>query len=125
MRYRLGLAQALLGSPELLLLDEPTTGLDPVHVREVRGAIAKCAERGVTVVLSSHLLSEVEQVCSHVAVMRRGRLVAYGAVADLVERRSAVRPDVDEPGHSLEEAYMSLVDRGAEVDPVRARESTT
>jgi ABC-2 type transport system ATP-binding protein len=102
MRYRLGLAQALLGSPELLLLDEPTTGLDPVHVSEVRRAIADCASAGTTVVLSSHQLAEVEQVCTHTAIMRRGRLVAAGPVDELVGERG-----------SLEEAYLSLLGSGA------------
>jgi ABC-type multidrug transport system ATPase subunit len=123
MRYRLGLAQALLGSPELLLLDEPTTGLDPAHVREVREAIANCAARGVTVVLSSHLLSEVEQICSHVAIMQRGQLIAYGAVADVLGRRA------DDAGsghsHSLEEAYLSLVDQAAGARRSEVRERAT
>jgi ABC-2 type transport system ATP-binding protein len=98
MRYRLGLAQALLGAPDLLLLDEPTTGLDPAHIREVRDAIRSAAARGTTVVFSSHLLSEVEQTCTHAAVMRRGTLIAAGSVADLVGTAG-----------SLEEAYLTLV----------------
>lgn len=102
MRYRLGLAQALLGAPDLLLLDEPTTGLDPAHVREVRQAIAGCAAAGATVVLSSHLLSEVEQVCTHAAIMRRGRLVASGAVDDLIGERAALRLDVDDSRRAAE-----------------------
>jgi ABC-2 type transport system ATP-binding protein len=97
MRYRLGLAQALLGTPDLLLLDEPTTGLDPAHVREVRAAIAGVAARGGTVLLSSHLLAEVEEVCTHAAFMREGRLVATGSVAAL--RGGAC---------SLEAAYLAL-----------------
>jgi ABC-2 type transport system ATP-binding protein len=98
MRYRLGLAQALLGSPDLLLLDEPTIGLDPAHVREVRRAIAECAERGTTVVLSSHILPEVEEVCSHAAILQRGRLVAFGAVGELIGEED-----------SLADAYLGLV----------------
>jgi len=101
MRYRLGLAQALLGRPELLILDEPTTGLDPAHVREIRRAIAEAAERGSTVLLSSHQLSEVEQVCTHAAVMRRGRLVASGAVADLIGVADVVALDVARPDDVL------------------------
>jgi ABC-2 type transport system ATP-binding protein len=95
------LAQALLGAPELLLLDEPTTGLDPAHIREVRDAIAATAADGTTVVFSSHLLSEVEQICTHAAVMQRGRLVASGAVSELIGG-SGVR--------SLEDVYLTLVD---------------
>jgi ABC-2 type transport system ATP-binding protein len=97
MRYRLGFAQALLGKPELLLLDEPTSGLDPGHAREVRQAIAAAAAAGTTVLFSSHLLSEVEQVCTHAAVMRSGRAIAFGEVAAL------------RAGHeSLEQAYLAL-----------------
>jgi ABC-2 type transport system ATP-binding protein len=84
MRYRLGLAQALLGRPDLLILDEPTTGLDPAHILEIRRAITEAAALGSTVLLSSHVLSEVEELCTHTAVMRRGRLVAFGPVADLI-----------------------------------------
>jgi ABC-2 type transport system ATP-binding protein len=101
MRYRLGLAQALLGEPELLLLDEPTTGLDPAHVAETRTAIAAAAERGATVLLSSHQLAEIERVCTHAAVMRGGRLIAYGSVAEL-------RGEHD----SLDDAYLALVAAG-------------
>jgi ABC-2 type transport system ATP-binding protein len=102
MRYRLGLAQALLGTPDLLLLDEPTTGLDPAHIREVRDAIASAAVHGATVVFSSHLLSEVEHICTHAAVMRRGRLVASGPVPDLVGSTATVRIDVDDPARARE-----------------------
>jgi ABC-2 type transport system ATP-binding protein len=102
MRYRLGMAQALLGRPDLLILDEPTTGLDPAHIREVRRAIHEAAAHGSTVLLSSHLLPEVEQVCTHAAVMRRGRLVASGSVAELIGVADVVaievaRPDDAEP----------------------------
>jgi ABC-2 type transport system ATP-binding protein len=97
MRYRLGLAQALLGQPDLLILDEPTTGLDPAHIREVRRAIADAAEHGSTVLLSSHLLSEVELVCTHAAVMRRGRLVAAGSVPELIGAADTIELTVPRP----------------------------
>jgi ABC-2 type transport system ATP-binding protein len=98
MRYRLGLAQALLGEPELLLLDEPTTGLDPAHVVEIRAAIAAAAARGATVLFSSHQLSEIERVCTHAAVMRGGRLISFGSVAGLRGAHA-----------SLDAAYLDLV----------------
>jgi ABC-2 type transport system ATP-binding protein len=83
MRQRLALAAALLQPRELLLLDEPTNGLDPQGTREVRALVRSLADEGATVFLSSHLLSEIEQVCSHVGVMRGGRLVAEGTLAEL------------------------------------------
>ena len=83
MKQRLGLAAALLRPRDLLILDEPTNGLDPQGTREVRSLIRSLAEGGTTVFVSSHLLSEIEQMCSHVAVMRSGRLVAQGALDEL------------------------------------------
>jgi ABC-2 type transport system ATP-binding protein len=87
MRQRLGIAAALLQPRELLVLDEPTNGLDPQGTREVRSLIAELAGGGVTVFLSTHLLSEVEQLCSHVGVMSVGRLVWQGRLADLRAQR--------------------------------------
>jgi ABC-2 type transport system ATP-binding protein len=80
MRQRLAIAAALLAPRDLLVLDEPTNGLDPQGTREVRHLVASLAADGTTVLVSSHLLAEVEQVCSHVGVMREGRLVAQGTV---------------------------------------------
>ncbi|MCA4134206.1 ABC transporter ATP-binding protein [Arthrobacter sp. M4] len=89
MKQRLGIANALLSPRELLVLDEPTNGLDPQGTREVRHLIRSLAAGGTTVFVSSHLLAEVEQICSHVAVMRTGRLVAQGTLAEL--RRNGAR----------------------------------
>ena len=96
MRQRLALAQALLGDPELVILDEPTNGLDPAQMREVREAIRALAAEDVTVLLSSHLLAEVEQICTSAAVMDRGRLVFAGPVANLLGRSTSVRFEVDD-----------------------------
>ena len=96
MRQRLGIARALLGAPEVLILDEPTNGLDPGEMRDVRELLRRLADRGVTVLLSSHLLSEVEQICSHAVVMDRGKLVAMGAVADLVQASTSAYFEVDD-----------------------------
>jgi len=76
MRQRLGLARVLLGRPEVLVLDEPTNGLDPGEMREVRQLVHRVAEAGATVLFSSHVLAEVEQTCSHAVVMDKGKLVA-------------------------------------------------
>ena len=83
MKQRLAIAAGLLQPRELIILDEPTNGLDPQGTREVRGLIRQIAAEGTTVFVSSHLLAEVEQVCSHVGVMRTGRLVFQGPLAEL------------------------------------------
>jgi ABC-2 type transport system ATP-binding protein len=91
MKQRLGIAFTLLGDPELVFLDEPTNGLDPAGVAEVRDLIRRLGADGRTVVLSSHLLYEVEQVCDRVAILSRGRLIVQGSVRDLVRRQGTVR----------------------------------
>jgi ABC-2 type transport system ATP-binding protein len=96
MKQRLGFARLLLGRPELLVLDEPTNGLDPGEIREIRELISRLSGQGATVLLSSHHLSEVEQVCSHVLVMNRGRLVADGTVSDLIGSAGSVYVEVDD-----------------------------
>jgi ABC-2 type transport system ATP-binding protein len=86
MRQRLGIAAALLRRPRLLLLDEPATGLDPGGMRDMRELIRDLAARGITVLLSSHLLVEVEELCNRVAIVRRGRVVYEGALSELRDR---------------------------------------
>jgi ABC-2 type transport system ATP-binding protein len=83
MRQRLGIAGALLRSPRLLLLDEPATGLDPAGMRDMRELVRRLALEGITVMLSSHLLAEVEELCNRVAIIRRGRIVYEGSLAEL------------------------------------------
>ena len=83
MVQRLGVAAALMRSPRLLVLDEPTNGLDPAGIRDMRALISRLASTGITVLLSSHNMLEVEEVCGHVAIMRRGRLAFDGSMAEL------------------------------------------
>jgi ABC-2 type transport system ATP-binding protein len=83
MRQRLGVARALLGDPELLILDEPTNGLDPAGIREFRQMIRGFIDEGRTVLLSSHLLDEVERICDHVAIVDHGRVLIQGSIAEL------------------------------------------
>jgi len=97
MRQRLGLAGALLGDPELLILDEPANGLDPAGVHWLRGFLRRFAEQGRTVLVSSHVLAEVAQTVDQVVIIDRGRLLATGPLADLTER-----------GRTLEEVYLEL-----------------
>ena len=106
MRQRLGIAQAMLGLPDILMLDEPTNGLDPPQIREMREVLQNYAASGRTVIVSSHLLSEVEQTCSHVVVMHRGELIAQSTVSELLHGRSGLR---------LEDVFMELVGEGHQV----------
>ncbi|HEX5369283.1 MAG TPA: ABC transporter ATP-binding protein, partial [Dehalococcoidia bacterium] len=101
MQQRLALAQALLKKPDLLVLDEPTVGLDPQEMREIRSLIRGFASAGATVLLSSHILAEVEQVCTHAAVLDRGRLVAAGSVADLTASAASVYVEVDDTARTI------------------------
>jgi ABC-2 type transport system ATP-binding protein len=83
MRQKVSIAQALLNSPALLLLDEPTSGLDPIGIKEVRDIILDMQQRGATIFINSHLLSEVERTCSRVAIINKGRIVKSGNKEDL------------------------------------------
>ncbi|AXE79522.1 ABC transporter ATP-binding protein [Streptomyces atratus] len=107
MKQRLGLAAALLQPRRLLVLDEPTNGLDPQGMREIRALVRELAAEGTTVFLSSHLLDEIEQVCTHAAVMARGRLITQGPVADLAAgargRLAVTTPDPGEAARVLKE----------------------
>ncbi|MEV0602674.1 ABC transporter ATP-binding protein [Streptomyces sp. NPDC050315] len=111
MKQRLGLAAALLRPRELLVLDEPTNGLDPQGMREIRGLVRELAADGTTVFLSSHLLDEIEQVCTHAAVMSRGRLIAQGTVAELAAgargRLAVTTPDTADAARVLKEHGLS------------------
>ncbi|MEW6459141.1 MAG: ABC transporter ATP-binding protein [Bacillota bacterium] len=109
MQQRLGLAAVLLAKPRLVFLDEPTSALDPVGRRDVRQLIRELREQGVTVFLNSHLLSEVEQVCSRVAVIKDGRVVAEGELPALLHKGLEVRIEVDEVNEALLEGLRPFV----------------
>src|ERR1700748_2979056 len=105
MKQRLGIAASLLPGPELLILDEPTNGLDPGGIVEMRGLIRSFADDGITVLVSSHLISEIEQVCDHIVMIRGGRLVHQGPVAELAAGR---RPDiVGAPQHAADLSHLA------------------
>jgi ABC-2 type transport system ATP-binding protein len=112
MKQRLGMAAALMRSPRLLLLDEPTNGLDPEGIREFRALVRDLAAQDVTILLSSHLLGEVEQICDRVTVLLGGRLVAEARPAALSEQRTyrvvVVPEDLSRAAHSLD---GSVIDR--------------
>ncbi len=115
MRQRLGIARALLGAPELLVLDEPTNGLDPQGMREVRHLLRRLADDGVTVFVSSHLLTEVEAMCDKVGVLSSGRLVAEGAPGSLRKASGSVVYEVDD-GEAALGVLRSLEGVGVEDD---------
>lgn len=129
MRQRLGLAMALIRAPRLLVLDEPTNGLDPQGIREIRDLLRELNEEGTTVLLSSHLLAEVEQLCTHVGVMDQGRLVLQAGIADLFAPTGRVcltTPDADRAaalldGHIEERDGDRLLIRYADPAELNAR----
>jgi ABC-2 type transport system ATP-binding protein len=113
MKQRLAIAATLLNSPDLLILDEPTNGLDPAGIRDIRDMIRSLGEGGVTVLLSSHILAEVQQVCDSVSIIGNGRLLAAGRVSELVGAgaASATRVGVADPAlaaRHLEEAGFTV-----------------
>ncbi len=108
MKQRLGIGWTLLHNPELLVLDEPTNGLDPAGMLEVRHLILELAAEGKTIFISSHLLNEIEQVCDRVAIIQRGRLIAEGWVDELVNRDPRLLVRIDQPARArdvLREAF--------------------
>jgi ABC-2 type transport system ATP-binding protein len=131
MQQRLGLAQARIGGPRLLLLDEPTSALDPAGRRDVRALLEGLRERGVAVLLNSHLLSEVELVCDRVAIIARGELVASGTPAELataggveVETAAGRRVLPDARREDVPRIVRELVAAGEDVYEVRVVTST-
>jgi len=136
MARRVGLAQALINDPDLLILDEPTSGLDPLGCRQMKDLLRTLARRGKTIVLTSHLLADVEDVCDRVAILYNGRPCAEGAIADLLEERRRVRitlpaddaaavarvleaaraalgaePETDHPRKDLETFFLEVIAR--------------
>lgn len=109
MRQKLAIACGLLHRPAALLLDEPLTGLDPVGMRRMRGTIVARAREGAAVIVSSHLLALVEEVCTRLLVLVRGRAVAYGTLEEIVAGRPGLA------GRPLEEVFLALI--GAPADP--------
>ncbi len=136
MARRIGLAQALINDPELIILDEPTSGLDPIGCRQVKDLMVTLAKRGKTILLSSHLLADVEDVCDRVAILYNGKLRAWGSVNELLQKQDSVRltlplqppdrmkeilalvrekigasPEVDHPSMNLEQFFLEVVEK--------------
>lgn len=137
MMRRIGLAQALINDPDLVILDEPTSGLDPIGCRQVKDLITTLARRGKTVLLSSHLLADVEDVCNRVAILFNGKAQAMGTIAELLEQKGTTRvtlpsdltpevtqlvlcrirealgdePSIDHPRRDLEAFFLQVVEQ--------------
>jgi ABC-2 type transport system ATP-binding protein len=117
MCQRLAIAQAMLGLPDLLVLDEPMNGLDPPQIREMRDVLLRYAAGGRTVILSSHLLGEVEQTCSHVVVMNEGRRLAAGPVAEIIGQAGALMVGTPEQERAVSVLRAMPGIEGAEAHP--------
>ena len=107
MKQRLAIGSALLGNPDVLVLDEPTNGLDPVGIAEIRALIKDLHQQGKTIIMASHLLDEVEKVCTHVAILKSGVLVASGHVDEILAHEDVVESAAADL-HALEQALQSL-----------------
>jgi ABC-2 type transport system ATP-binding protein len=143
MTRRIGLAQALINDPELILLDEPTSGLDPIGTREMKDLILRLRDQGKTILMSSHLLPDVQDVCDRIAILHQGELKELGRVSDLltvqnvtqirakglskaceeeirsvIARHGGENVEVDHPTLSLEELFLNIV-RDSEARPGR------
>lgn len=115
MKHRMGIAYSLLGDPELLLLDEPTNGLDPAGMAEVRGLIGSLGDGDRTIVLASHLLNEVEQVCDSVAILSEGRMIAQGGVVELTARQDRLKLSTNHDARAV--TVLESLDWVASVTP--------
>jgi ABC-2 type transport system ATP-binding protein len=120
MRQRLGIGAALLKDPEVLILDEPANGLDPAGIKEIRELLRSLGKEGRTVFVSSHILSEVRQMCDHVAILARGQLIVSGAVEDVLHERSGggflvKLPELDRGLQVLQAAGMEASKDGSSI----------
>ena len=119
MQRRIGLAQALINDPDLVILDEPTSGLDPIGCREVKDLIVALARRGKTVILSSHLLADVEDVCDRVVIYYGGRVQAMGTLRDLLATPDALRITTPALSRETTERVLEIIRRDVAADKVR------
>ena len=108
MKQRLAIASCLLGNPDVLILDEPTNGLDPVGIAEIRELIKKLHQQGKTIIMASHMLDEVEKVCTHVAILKKGDLVVTGNVDEIMANEDIVEINSDNDA-ALQKAVASII----------------
>jgi ABC-2 type transport system ATP-binding protein len=119
MLQRIGLAQAIVQDPRLVILDEPTAGVDPIGSRQIRDLILALKERGITVFLCSHLLEQVQEVCDHVGIINRGRLIKSGRLQDLISIEEQTEIVLENADPALLEDIKKLVDNHAGTSLVR------
>jgi ABC-2 type transport system ATP-binding protein len=124
MQRRIGLAQALINDPDLVILDEPTAGLDPIGCREVKDLIVALARRGKTVILSSHLLSDVEDVCDRVVIYYGGKIQAMGTLKELLARPDTLRITTPVLPRETLERVLEVIRRDIATDAVRVDNPT-
>ena len=121
MKQRLAIAAALLGNPSILLLDEPTNGLDPEGIAEIRNLIQQLAAQGTTIIMASHLLDEVEKVCTHVAILKKGELLTSGSIRDLMSGEEIIHLDAADLTHLQEilQGYPGIASMKIEGDTLK------
>jgi ABC-2 type transport system ATP-binding protein len=121
MKQRLAIGAALLAKPEVIVFDEPTNGLDPVGILEIRELIKSLSKQGTTIIMASHLLDEVEKVCTHVAIMKKGTLVASGSVDEVLRNEDIVEIGASHPSKlvSLFDNYPHILDKKLNGDYVQ------
>src|SRR6266850_4913161 len=119
MQRRIGLAQALINDPDLVILDEPTAGLDPIGCREIKDLIIALARRGKTVILSSHLLSDVEDVCDRVVIYYGGKIQAFGPLNELLAKPDAIRITVPPLPRETMQRVLDIIRRDVAEDKVK------
>ena len=124
MQRRIGLAQALINDPDLVILDEPTSGLDPIGCREVKDLILELARRGKTVILSSHLLADVEDVCNRVVIYYGGKIQAMGSLKELLAKPDTLRITTPVLPRETLERVLEIIRRDAATDTVRVDNPT-
>jgi ABC-2 type transport system ATP-binding protein len=125
MLQRIGLAQALIHHPRLVVLDEPTAGVDPAGSREIRNLIVDLKERGITVLLSSHLLAQAQEICDRVGILANGRLVREGHLEELIAIENQTEFVVAGASPKLIQEIEALVDRSTATLVTRGRSTTT
>jgi ABC-2 type transport system ATP-binding protein len=124
MARRIGLAQALIGDPQLLILDEPTTGLDPIGIQEIKQLILELKKKGKTILLSSHLLSEVQDVCDRVCILYGGKVCSYGELDDLLLKKDKTSLEMDKISpQKIDQLSAWLKQNGISFDLQRPKEN--